>query len=57
MNWYIEIYDNGKMVGVLGGAGRNRGTLDYMHGRTSAYRIARQMNQRNDGKFYKAVMS
>lgn len=52
--WHVRIYNNGQPAGVLSGAGRNRGTWDATHSRTAAYRIARDMNARHDGRQYKA---
>lgn len=36
----VVAYEQGRFIGVMSGMGRNRGTWDSTHGRSSAYRHA-----------------
>jgi hypothetical protein len=46
-------YEEGRIVGVMAGLGRNRGTWDSSHSKSAAYRHARQLNQARDGYTYR----
>ena len=56
MDWHVEKRDKeGRFIGIVSGAGRNKGTWDSAHSRSSAYRIARELNARGDGFSYQAT--
>jgi len=43
MQYQVAQYRNGVFHAILSGMGRNRGTLDSRHGRSAAYRHAREL--------------
>ena len=48
-------YKNGDWNAVVSGLGKNRGTWDSAHSRSSAYRLAKQLNEveKDDTLLYK----
>ena len=43
MKYEVGQYRNGLFEGVISGMGKNRGTWDTTHGRSAAYRHAREL--------------
>lgn len=53
MEYCIVRYKDGQFSGVMAGCGRNRGTWDTGHSRSTAYRHARALRIEQQGFAYK----
>jgi glycogen synthase len=40
--YFVAVYSNGILSGILSGCGRHKGTWDYDHSRAAAYKHAKQ---------------
>jgi hypothetical protein len=52
-NYYVICFDNQNFKGIISGMGRNKGTWDYHHSRSVAYKHCKGLNNKKDGFVYK----
>lgn len=54
--YYVaEFTEDGKLIAVISGLGKNRGRWDADHSRSAAYRHARILRQENPGRVFRVI--